>query len=191
MDTITQLVTIAAVLLGGLTTYLTNYLTERARYRRSLLTRWDDRRLDAYAMFIDCARTEIHAGVLLYEVRNGLRHDPRREPQLLTSLVKAGRARAQAFERVMLLAGDTVIEAAHEVKEVVAGIEWQARGVVEGDLEMWRRRHVAAFRAINEFHQAARAELGVGGEFEASGHSARGLLLPEGPSSPASEPLGS
>lgn len=39
MGTGEQLVTVAAVLLGALTTHLTNYVMERSRHRRELLTR--------------------------------------------------------------------------------------------------------------------------------------------------------
>lgn len=40
-----QPVIVATVLLDALTTYLTNYVMERSRHRRELLTRWDDRKL--------------------------------------------------------------------------------------------------------------------------------------------------
>ncbi|GAA1767517.1 hypothetical protein [Luedemannella helvata] len=178
MDAVTQLVTIAAVLLGGLTTYLTNYLTERSRNKQLLLTRWDGRRLSSYSRFIDRCRAEVHAAVLLYEVRNNMREDPHDQQDLLTSLVRASERRALAFERVMLVGGATVIDAAHDLKDAVARVEWQARGVVLDELHDWRQRHVEVFAAINRFHEAARRELGVGGHFHADTHSDRGLLLP-------------
>ncbi len=45
-------------------------------------------------------------------------------------------------------------------------------------MSLFWHRHVEAFEAINCFHEAARAELGVGGRFDADRHIARGLLLP-------------
>lgn len=178
MDTITQVVTIAAVLLGSLTTYVTNHLMERSKQRETRRVRWDEKKLDAYAEYIGRVRTVIHANVLLYEVRQEMRTMPRSEHDLMMDLTEAGGAQGVAFERVMLLAGDAVVEAAHAVQEATAAIGWQVRGVVDGTLEEWRALNSAAFRAINEFHQCARADLGVSGSFEGEQHTARGLLLP-------------
>ncbi|MEU1419516.1 hypothetical protein [Kitasatospora sp. NPDC005751] len=178
MDTITQLVTIAAVLLGSLTTYATNQLVERSKRRETRRVRWDEKKLDAYAEYIGQVRAVIHANVLLYEVRASIRTMPRSEHDLSMDLTEANAAQAIAFERVMLLAGDTVVDAAHAVQEATAAIGWQARGVVDGTLEDWRMLNSAAFAAINQFHQYARADLGVSGSFEGEQHSARGLLLP-------------
>ncbi|MFF1906835.1 hypothetical protein [Kitasatospora sp. NPDC058218] len=178
MDTITQLVTIAAVVLGGLTTYLTNSLMERSRRKDGLRLRWDEKKLDAYADYVGQVRTTIHISVLLYEVREEIRQMPRTEHELSMELTEAGGDQAKAFERVMLLAGDEVIEAAHAIQETLAAIGWQARGMVDGTLADWRALHTEAFKAINRFHEAARADLGVGGRFEGDRHTARGLLLP-------------
>lgn len=178
MDTITQLVTIAAVVLGGLTTYLTNSLMERSRRKDALLVRWDEKKLDAYADYVGCVRTSIHLAVLLYEVREQIRLMPRTDHELAAELTEAGGVQATAFERVMLLAGDEVIEAAHAVQENLAAIGWQARGVVDGSLADWRALHTEAFKSINRFHEAARVDLGVRGRFEGERHTARGLLLP-------------
>ncbi len=178
VDTITQAVTIAAVLLGALTTYVTNHLMERSNRRQTFRTRWDEKKLDAYADYIGRVRASIHASVLLYEVREDIRAVPRGEHDLMMDLTEAGGAQALAFERVMLLAGDDVVDASHRVQEATAAIGWQARGAVEGTLEEWRGLHTAAFGAINAFHQRARADLGVSGAFEGEQHTARGLLLP-------------
>lgn len=178
MDTSTQLVTIAAVLLGSLTTYGTTQLVEWSKRRETRRVRWDEAKLDAYAEYVGHVRAVIHANVLLYEVSAGIRTIPRSEHDLSMDLTEAGVAQAIAFERVMLLAEDDVVNAAHSVQEATAAIGWQARGVVEGTLDDWRRLNAAAFAAINRFHQRARADLGVSGRFEGDQHSARGLLLP-------------
>lgn len=103
---------------------------------------------------------------------------PRGEHDLTMDLTDASGAQALAFERVMLLAGDAVVDAAHRVQEATASIVWLARGTVDGTLEEWRGLHTAAFRSINAFHQCARTDLGVSGSFEGEQHTARGLLLP-------------
>ncbi|MGR8009644.1 hypothetical protein [Streptomyces hypolithicus] len=172
------MVTIVAVLLGALTTHLANHLMERQRTRYAMLTRWDERKLDAYAGYIDHVRRCIYVAVLLYEVRNDMRSMDRSEAELTLELVEAEGYRGRAFERVMLLAENHVIEAAHAVNQTAAAIDWQARGATEGTLQDWRDLHKAVFQAVNSFHEAARDDLGVNGNFHGDEHSSRDLILP-------------
>lgn len=178
MDKITQLVTIGAVLLGGMSTYAASYFTERTQHRRQLLTRWDEPKLSAYSDYVGRVRACIYAAVLLYERREGIRSIDRELSALTLELADADGKRMLAFERVMLLAGDPVIAVAHELNAASHAIDWQARGAVEGTLAEWRAKHRAAFAAINRFHEAARADLGVAGAFAGDEHSARDLILP-------------
>ncbi|MEU7132959.1 hypothetical protein [Streptomyces sp. NPDC046261] len=173
-----QLVTVAAVVLGALTTHLTNALAERRRKQHQLLTRWDDRKLDAYAGYVDRIRESVFLAVELYEHREGLRESERSESEIKASMAEAGRLRGRAFERVMLLAGDDVVEAAHELNSVTLDVDWQAMGKITGSLEEWRARNRAVFGAINAFHDAARTDLGVTGSVTGDQHPERDLLLP-------------
>lgn len=179
MDALTQVVTILAVILGGLTTWLTNHVSERSRRRLEFSTRWDEKKLDAYADFIGRARAYIYASVLLYEVREEIRISARSEHELREELTREAVEQSLAFERVMLLAGDAVVEAAHAVQGATIALGWQARGQIDGTLLDWRARNTTAFEAINRFHERARIDLGVTGRFDGEEHSARGLLLPE------------
>lgn len=178
MDVVGQLVTIAAVLLGGLATHFTNHRMERQRMQYTMLTRWDERKLDAYAEYIDRVRTCIYSSVLLYEVRKDMRRIERSEQDLIMELADAEGSRGRAFERVMLLAEDGVVEAAHRLNAAAHAIDWRARGATEGTLEEWRELHKTAFQAINGFHGAAREDLGVSGNFHSEEHGARDLILP-------------
>ena len=178
MDLLGQLVTIAAVLLGGLTTHFTNHRMERQRTQYTMLTRWDERKLDAYAEYVDHVRTSIYASAALYETRHGMRVTERTEQELTLALADTVMHRGRAFERVMLLAEDGVVEAAHELNAAVHAIDWRARGQTEGTLEDWRALHKTAFQAINKFHETARDDLGVSGSFHAEEHGARDLVLP-------------
>ena len=78
----------------------------------------------------------------------------------------------------MLLGGDGVIEAAHNLNALAREIDWQADGDVHGSLEDWRDRNRAVFRAINAFHDSAREDLGVQGQVRGGIHPERDLLLP-------------
>ncbi|WP_329023327.1 hypothetical protein [Streptomyces sp. NBC_00690] len=179
MDIAGQLITIAAVLLGGLATHFTNHRMERQRNRYTLLTRWDERKLDAYADYVDCVRTCIYSSVLLYEVRQTMRNIERSETELTLELADLEGGRSRAFERVMLLAEDDVVEAAHRLNAAAHAVAWRARGETEGSLEDWRELNKAVFRAINNFHQEARDDLGVSGNFRGDEHGARELVLPQ------------
>jgi hypothetical protein len=123
-----QLVTIAAVLLGALTTRLTTYIMERSRNKYALLTRWDDRKIDAYEGYVDRVRASIFLAVQLYEPKEGIRQSEKPEGELLEELLDASRLRGRAFERVMPLGGDDVVEAGHQLNTAGLAIDWQAEG---------------------------------------------------------------
>lgn len=91
---------------------------------------------------------------------------------------EAGRIRGRAFERIMLLAGDDVVEAAHKLNAVALQVDWLANGKTEEPLEEWGERNRAVFRAINGFHEEARKDLGVDGSVSGEKHPERDLLLP-------------
>ncbi|OII67474.1 hypothetical protein BJP39_01090 [Streptomyces sp. CC77] len=151
---------------------------ERQRKRHELVTRWDTHKLDAYGGYVDRVRAGIFLAVQLYEYREGIRASEKSDAELLQELQEGARLRGRSFERVMLLGGDEVVEAAHELNSVVLQIDWQAEGKLEGTLQEWRDRHRAAFREINEFHEAARIDLGVRGSLKGESHPQRDLLLP-------------
>ncbi|WP_329177117.1 hypothetical protein [Streptomyces sp. NBC_01477] len=178
LDTSDQLLTILAVLLGAMTTYVTNYWTERQRIRRELVTRWDGKKLDAYENYVDRVRAAVFLAVELYEHREGIRASDDPEPQLRVQLIDAIRLQGRAFERIMLLAGDEVIEAAHDLNAASRAVDWQATGRTPGTLDDWRDRNRAVFAAINTFHEAARVDLGVSGSVTGGVHPERDLLLP-------------
>ncbi|WP_165371788.1 hypothetical protein [Streptomyces sp. L-9-10] len=97
---------------------------------------------------------------------------------LIAEMAAAERDRGRSFEQVMLLGGDEVVEAAHELHAAVRALDWQATGKTTGTLEEWRERNRVAFREINQFHEAARVDLGVQGKVTGENHPERDLLLP-------------
>ncbi|MEU5863576.1 hypothetical protein ABZ815_20565 [Nonomuraea sp. NPDC047529] len=179
MNLLTQVITIAAVIVGAVVTYATNSATERSRHRRQLQIRWDERNLEAYADYIGKVRSCIYSAVRLYESPREPDSPGGQWGQLLDALTAAEGQRAVAFERVMLLANDQVIEKAHEVNMAAARIDWAARRRIECSLEEWRSLHRAVFAAINRLHQCARQDLKVPGLFISDQHTGRGLTLPD------------
>ncbi|MET8955943.1 hypothetical protein [Streptomyces sp. NPDC004533] len=55
---ISQILTILGVLIGALTSYLSTSAAERARHRRTLATRWDERKLDTYIEYATCVKED-------------------------------------------------------------------------------------------------------------------------------------
>ncbi|WP_354642912.1 hypothetical protein [Kitasatospora camelliae] len=173
-----QLVTIGAVLLGALTSHLTTRSTERLRKQHERLTRWDEKKLHAYEGYIDRIRSSVFAAVQLYEHREGIHPSNKSEEDLIAGLADAGWERGRSFERIMLLGGDDVVEAAHVLNATALEVDWHAGGKVHGTLDEWRARNRAVFAAINAFHDAARQDLGVQGNVTGDNHPERDLLLP-------------
>jgi hypothetical protein len=177
MDLATQALTIVGVLLGALTTYATGFLVERSKDRRSLVARWDERKLETYVAYVGCVRDVIYASVLVYEAREGVRAIDRSQEELMLALTDAERSRALIFEQLVMLGGPNVVDAAHELNRAVAAIDWRARGLVDATIQEWQELHVRAFQLINAFHAQARADLGVIGQL-ATDHSNLTLNLP-------------
>jgi hypothetical protein len=178
LGTSAQLLTIAAVLMGALSTYATNYGTERQRIRREQMTRWDDKNLDAYDNYADRVRAAAFIAVELYEHREGIHPSDDPEPQLRAQLSQTAHLKGRAFERIMLLGGDEVVEAAHALNATTLEVDWQATGKTPGALDDWRARNRAVFRSINAFHESARTDLGVSGSVSGESHPERDLPLP-------------
>ncbi len=182
---VSQIVTISAVLVGAIATYLTTYLLTRQRNQHELSTRWDGKKLDAYENYVDKVRASVSAALTLYEAcRQDDAHGRSPGPELREGLAESVRVRSRAFERVMLLGGDDVVEAAHELNAVVEGLIWRSRGDVVCAHSEWMQHFGSAFQAINAFHDAARADLGVRGRTRGEGRPERGVLMPPRPAEP-------
>jgi hypothetical protein len=177
VDLAVQGLTLVGVLVGAASTYLAGYLVERSKDRRGLVLRWDERKLDTYVSYVAHVRDVIYAAVLLFEVREGMRSMDKTVDQLTLGIVEAERSRALLFEQLVMLGGVSVVDVGHELNKAVHAIDWRARALTDGDLPEWRELHVRAFQLINEFHNAARADLGVAGLLP-SDHSALSLNLP-------------
>jgi hypothetical protein len=100
-----QLPALVGVAFGGGLSYLFANLSERGRHRRAKLTRWDDRRMLAYADYASALKTEVR---LCLNTASALNLLPRRvSVELATArrlLAEAADNRAAIFDRVLLLA---------------------------------------------------------------------------------------
>jgi hypothetical protein len=112
---ISQLIVLAGVIVGALASYLTTAAIERARWRRARDSRWDDRRVEAYASYAETVKEIIRISSRL-AAGQGITSSGMTplvpSPENLDLLDAAAAARTTAWEKVLLLgAADTVTAA--------------------------------------------------------------------------------
>lgn len=162
-----QLLVLAGVIIGALASYLTTAATERARWRRALDSRWDDRRVDAYASYAQALKDEISIASRIAAGRRIAANSRSLSTteENLELLASAGTKRAAAWETVLLLGHPDTVEAARKWHENVWRLEGFARGEITGGLEDWEKARSEVNHARSSFYESARKDLQVrGGE---------------------------
>ncbi|MER6114021.1 hypothetical protein [Streptomyces hirsutus] len=161
-----QLFTLIGVLVGAAASYVGGALMERARWRRQLSTRWDERRLESYLRYADAIKRftslagRLAAGKGLFDLPQPLAQEAG-----LTMLADAELERGYAFEAVLLMGDAETISAARALQRHAWVLEQFARDQRSGTPEDWTR----AFKQFQEkrdmFYLTARKSLGVTAEF--------------------------
>ncbi|MEV2249382.1 hypothetical protein AB0I94_02295 [Streptomyces sp. NPDC050147] len=148
---ITQIVTLAGVLVGALTSYLSVTMAERSRHRRTMATRWDERKLNTYVEYAACVKEVADASKHSRMAEEG--SDAHKES--IAAMEEAELRRSALFEALLLLADPPAIEAAHEVNVVLWDMVKKARTheplPIVGNLHM----------RLNTYHERAREDLGI------------------------------
>jgi hypothetical protein len=160
-----QLLVLAGVIVGALASYLTTTATERARWKRTFDSRWDDRRVEAYAAYAQTVKDLITISSRIYAGR-GTPTDSWGLPpsqESLDLLEAAGRKRTAAWETVLLLGHPETVQAARNWHESVWRLERWARGHATGKHEDWERARSEVNRTRSLFYEAARKDLQVRG----------------------------
>jgi hypothetical protein len=160
-----QLVVLASVIVGALASYLTTAATERARWRRNLDNRWDDRRIEAYASYAQAVKDIISISSRLAAGRGfGNASEPLAPTEEnLALLAKAGATRANLWESVLLLGNPETVMAARKWHETAWRLEWFARGRLPNKNANWQEARSAANEARSLFYESARKDLQVKG----------------------------
>src|SRR5689334_21992209 len=114
-----QLLVLLGVIVGALGSYLTTSVTERARWKRGLGTRWDDRRVEAYASYGQAVKRMI---VIASQIASGrglwADNEPLAPTQVnLDLLAAAENERAGQWETVLLLGHPSTVAAARNWHE--------------------------------------------------------------------------
>lgn len=155
-----QLLILAGVVVGALASYLTTAAAERTRWKRTLDSRWDDRRVEAYASYAQVVKDIITISSRIYSGRNITTGPSQENLELLASV---GRKRAAAWETVLLLGHPETVVAARNWHESVWRLERWARGEATGRHEDWEKARSEVNRTRSLFYESARKDLQVSG----------------------------
>ncbi|MFD8571561.1 hypothetical protein [Streptomyces sp. NPDC057694] len=160
-----QIIPLAGVALGAVTSFLAGSLSERSRWRREQSVRWDARRLDAYAEYLHTVK-ELAARYQRIAAGRGLVTGP--APLELTADVLAEmsalEARRSALTETCALLGDTDTNTASKALDhCLWRLELLARDVPTEVDQSWEQAS-AEFRQAQRFYiEHARIGLGVPG----------------------------
>jgi hypothetical protein len=157
---IQQLPTLVGVLLGALATYAATSASERARWRRSQLVRWDDKRLAVYAEYAHALKKVISIAVRLAAHR-GIHPDVDvlSPDEGIPALTAAEAERTIKWEAVLLLGSDEAVVAGRKWHESVFCLQRIASGVPTG--VTWVDAVEATSQARRDFYQVARRDMGI------------------------------
>lgn len=160
-----QVLTLAGVALGAVTSFLVSSLNDRARWRREQSVRWDGRRLDAYAEYVHAVK-ELAGRYQRIAAGRGLVTGP--APLELTAEVLAelgtAESRRSALSETCGLLGDTDTNTASKrLNHCLWRLEHLARGVPTEVEQGWEEAYLDFRKARRRYTECARASLGVSG----------------------------
>jgi len=162
-----SLFTLAGVVVGIAGTYLVQARIDRVKWQHERDVRWDVHRMETYARYGNAVKRVIMLASRLgdHRVLNGAL-DPVPVEDLKVQLAAAQIARAELWEEVRLLGDPATVAAARRWHRSSWELDRFARGGKSG-VHAWLAAKGEARDAREEFHRAARADLGVLGELPA------------------------
>jgi len=164
-----QVLVLVGVIVGAAMSYLTSTLTERTKWRRATLTRWDDKRLEAYSIYADAVKAEQRVTLRLANGSGaGSRTLPLAPEEGIPLLADAEGRRATAFEKVMLLGTEEAIRLARRwhvavwnLQHICRNGDGTIRTLSAEDVDRFSLEYQRLVHLKDEFHLAARRDLGV------------------------------
>jgi hypothetical protein len=162
-----QILTLVAVLVGALASFLSTGWLNRAQQRSDLDRSWRLTRLDSYKNYLRDAKAmrtiaqRIAAGVGLDE-----QAPPLDRAVSSAALAQADADRSASYEMVALTGSSEALEAAQNLNRALWRLDWFARGRLDdSDRAGWRDAMRLYMVAIDTFHEAARKDMGVPGTY--------------------------
>jgi hypothetical protein len=162
-----QLVTLGAVGIGAAASYLATSFAERARHRRELSGRWEERRFEIYSAYITQAKELVGIARRLAGTRGLQDNEAPLSLEAGLPLLDAAEDRREALmEPMTLLAGPEMTLACRGLSTVLYRLKWFARGKIpEARPEEFALSMRDLEAALNKFHLCAREEIGVPAEY--------------------------
>ena len=161
MSTVQMILPLVGVVIGAVGSFLASSAGEHARWRRQQRTRWDARRVEAYADYGDAVkRVYVACLQIVYARKHGVGSDPSTIDERIADLVRLSSERTSKWETILLLGDAETIVAARKWHRLVWEMERIAHGKPATD-ESWRQAWMAAYAERTAFHEAARRNLGI------------------------------
>ncbi|MFE2761653.1 hypothetical protein [Streptomyces halstedii] len=150
----TQIFTLVGVLIGALTSYFATTVAERAKFRRAMATRWDERKLDTYIEYLTCVKQIQRAAMAAGRARE----QGMDASEALAAMEESENRRSILFETFVLLSNEKAATAAHTVNQRTWDLLRTARMPSSGTAEL---RPIPLVEALNVLHEAARSDLTI------------------------------
>ncbi|MFG1665050.1 hypothetical protein [Streptomyces sp. Y7] len=162
-----QAITLVGVLLGAMTSFFATSLAERAKFRQTLATRWDERKLDTYIEYISSVKEANRAARQTLEARE------RGEDTagLLEEMEAAEARRSILFEGLMLLGDEAATQTADVVNERLWALLRCARDPAGASADVRRDLSLSIIETLCELQKAARSDLTIGKSMRAGHHA--------------------
>jgi hypothetical protein len=179
-----QLPTLVGVILGIVGTIIATFISDRGRWRRDQVSRWDVRRLETYSEYAKAIK-DIHALTfrLTAHRMSANRNSPIGRRRGLELLEQNVLVRTKAWETVLLLGDETTVSAARDWWYSVAQLVDFARDSSKADESLeWLAAVKVADESRDRFYVAARQSLGIRGGSVAQApwlRSAKPWILPD------------
>lgn len=157
-----QLPALLGVVVGAAGSFVATSLTERARWRRQLDSRWDEERRKAYSEYALAVKSLIQQCGRLATTR-GIESSRFTKVDLddgMGEFLRLSADRAVKWEAVLLLGDAATIAAGREWHTIVFKLDKFAQGF-ESDPDQWSTEYMAAGDARDRFYECARRDLEI------------------------------
>jgi hypothetical protein len=159
-----QLPTLIGVIVGAAASYLASSATERRRWQRQQLTRWDEKRAEVYVDYGNAVKNVFYLCGRMANSRGlGFMREQINVPDALIELGRLASERSAKWESVLLLGHPETIFAARAWHRHVGDIQRFIRDN-RTDVAEWRALFDEVEAARTRFYEVARRDLGITGQ---------------------------
>jgi hypothetical protein len=159
---ITQLITVLAVVVGALASFVANRQIDRSRWQREERFRWDNKKLECYYEYANAIMQYINIG---YRLSAGQGFATRVQPMdiipdTLKALDTAEAEHRIQWVKISMIGGPSVIDAAGKWHHQARRLERFARGT-SGSQSEFDQAGQERRQAERHFYNAVHADLGI------------------------------